>query len=43
MANYLFDDFNTILENLSNSLPRDKKVQINYDYVNTIQSAKGKA
>lgn len=43
MANYLFDDFNTILENLSNSLPRDKKIQINYDYVNTIQSAKGKA
>lgn len=43
MANYLFDDFNAILENLSNSLPRDKKIQINYDYVNTIQNAKGKA
>lgn len=43
MANYLFDDFNSILENLSNCLPRDKKIQINYDYVNTIQSAKGKA
>jgi len=43
MANYLFDDFSSILENLSNSLPKDKKIQINYDYVNTIQSAKGKA
>jgi len=43
MANYLFEDFNNILENLSNCLPIDKKIQINYDYVNTIQSAKGKA
>jgi len=43
MANYLFDDFNTIINNLANNLPRDKKIQINYDYVNTIQSAKGKA
>jgi len=43
MANYLFDDFNAILDSLSNNLPREKKIQINYDYVNTIQSAKGKA
>ena len=43
MANYLFNDFNTVLEKLADSLPRDKKIQINYDYVNTIQSAKGKA
>ena len=43
MANYLFDDFNMIFENLSNNLPRKRKIQINYDYVNTIQSAKGKA
>jgi len=32
-----------IFENLSNNLPRKRKIQINYDYVNTIQSAKGKA
>jgi len=43
MANYLFDDFNTTINNLANNLPKDKKIQINYDYVNTIQSAKGKA
>ena len=43
MANYLFDNFNEILEKLANSLPKEKKIQINYDYVNTIQSAKGKA
>lgn len=43
MANYLFPDFNKVFENLSNNLPKTKKIQINYDYVNTIQSAKGKA
>jgi D-alanine-D-alanine ligase len=43
MSNYLFDDFNDILVQLSQNLPREKKIQINYDYVNTIQSAKGKA
>lgn len=43
MANYLFDDFNSVFEKLTNNLPRTKKIQINYDYVNTIQSAKGKA
>ncbi len=43
MANYLFDDFNNIIEKLANNLPKKKHIQINYDYVNTIQSAKGKA
>jgi D-alanine-D-alanine ligase len=43
MSNYLFDEFNTILENLSNDLPKDRKININYEYVNKIQSAKGKA
>lgn len=43
MANYLFDDFNNIFTRLTNSLPKTRKIQINYDYVNTIQSAKGKA
>ncbi len=42
MANYLFDDFNTVLEQLSMNLPRNRKITINYDYVNKIQSAKGK-
>ena len=43
MANYLFDDFNDIIKRLSKSLPINKKIQINYEYVNKIQSAKGKA
>ncbi len=43
MANYLFDNFNKILKDLSYSLPKKKMVNITYDYVNKIQSAKGKA
>jgi len=43
MANYLFEDFNGVLKKVMKSLPRIKTIQINYDYVNTIQSAKGKA
>jgi len=43
MANYLFDDFNDVLNKLILNLPKSKKIQINYEYVNTIQSAKGKA
>jgi len=43
MSNYLFKDFNTIIENLSINLPKNRKITINYEYVNKIQSAKGKA
>jgi D-alanine-D-alanine ligase len=43
MANYLFDNFNELFVKLSENLPKRKQIQINYDYVNTIQSAKGKA
>jgi D-alanine-D-alanine ligase len=43
MANYLFENFNDILEKLANNLPKERKIQINYNYVNKIQSAKGKA
>jgi D-alanine-D-alanine ligase len=42
MANYLFDDFNGIMVRLARSLPKNKKIQIDYEYVNKIQSAKGK-
>lgn len=42
MSNYLFDDFNSILIRLANSLPISREIIINYDYVNKIQSAKGK-
>jgi len=43
MSNYLFEDFNMIITGLSKSLPKNKQIDINYEYVNKIQSAKGKA
>ncbi len=43
MANYLFDDFNMIIEGVAKSLPSKTMIHINYEYVNKIQSAKGKA
>jgi D-alanine-D-alanine ligase len=42
MANYLFDNFDIVLDNLSKSLPTKKTINITYDYVNKIQTAKGK-
>ena len=41
-ANYLFDDFNSVIEKLSLSLPSKKKIEIDYRYINQIQKAKGK-
>ncbi len=41
-ANYLFDDFNFVLEKLLRSLPKRKKIEIDYKYINSIQKAKGK-
>jgi D-alanine-D-alanine ligase len=43
MANYLFDDFEGMVERLSQNLPKEKSIQINYQYIHSIQSAKGKA
>jgi len=42
MANYLFDDFNKLVNDLANFLPKEKIININYEYVNQIQKAKGK-
>ena len=42
MANYLFDDFENTLLSLAKNLPQQKHIPITYDYVNKIQSAKGK-
>jgi len=42
MANYLFEDFNSVFNSLVNALPKRKTIPINYEYVNKIQSAKGK-
>ena len=42
MANYLFEDFPKVIKELSNSLPSDKKIKVNYEYIHSINSAKGK-
>jgi len=43
MANYLFSDFEKMLERLSKNLPKELEISINYEYIHSIQSAKGKA
>ena len=42
MANYLFSDFRSCIESLSNSLPQAKRVKVNYEYIHSINQAKGK-
>ena len=42
MANYLFDDFDSIIKELSSSLPKNLQVPAQYKYINSIQAAKGK-
>ena len=42
MANYLFDDFESVLYKLANNLKWEKTIEIRYDYINKIQMAKGK-
>ncbi len=42
MANYLFEDFHTSLELLSNSLPHAKRARVDYEYIHSISKAKGK-
>lgn len=43
MANYLFEDFEGLIERLSNNLPREQNIAVDYQYIHSIQSAKGKA
>jgi len=43
MANYLFEDFEGILKRVSLNLPKEEKIKMDYSYINSIQSAKGKA
>ncbi len=43
MANYLFEDFEGMIERLSKNLPKEKTIVIDYSYIHSIQSAKGKA
>ena len=42
MANYLFEDFEGAIEALASSLPHGKRASVNYDYIHSISSAKGK-
>jgi len=42
MANYLFDDFDGVIKELSKNLPKSLKVPMQYKYINSIQAAKGK-
>jgi len=43
MANYLFEDFEGMVQRLSNNLPKEQKISVDYQYIHSIQSAKGKA
>ena len=43
MANYLFEDFEGMIERLFKNLPKEQNISVNYQYIHSIQSAKGKA
>jgi len=43
MANYLFEDFEGMVSRLSNHLPKEQNISVDYQYIHSIQSAKGKA
>ncbi len=40
LANYLFDDFNTLIDSIK--LPRQREIPIDYKYINSINAAKCK-
>jgi len=42
LANYLFDDFDDVIEKLAKNLQKEKEIIIDYQYINKIQMAKGK-
>lgn len=42
MANYLFEDFETMIQKLAENLPKEQKISVDYQYINSIQAAKGK-
>ncbi len=41
MANYLFDDFTSLIKSIS--LPKNREIKVKYTYLHSIRSAKGKA
>ena len=42
LANYLFDNFEEMIERLCKNLPKEQKISVDYQYIHSIQSAKGK-
>jgi len=42
MANYLFEDFTSVIKSLSTNLPNKMNIPITYQYIDSIQKAKGK-
>ncbi len=42
MANYLFPDFEGMVERVSKNLPKEQNITVDYQYIHSIQSAKGK-
>jgi len=42
MANYLFEDFSMAIDLLTNYLPMQNRIDIKYQYIDAIHSAKGK-
>ncbi|MDR2635216.1 MAG: D-alanine--D-alanine ligase [Campylobacteraceae bacterium] len=43
LANYLFEEFSALIQDLAQNLPKRRKISVAYKYINSIQSAKGKA
>lgn len=43
MANYLFEDFDSVVSRLAKALPTQRHIAVKYQYINSIQAAKGKA
>jgi D-alanine-D-alanine ligase len=43
MANYLFEDFEGMVQRLLINLPKEQSIAVDYQYIHSIQSAKGKA
>jgi D-alanine-D-alanine ligase len=43
MANYLFSDFEGMVSRLVQTLPKESAISVDYRYIDSIQSAKGKA
>jgi len=43
MANYLFEDFAGMVQRLVRDLPKEREISVDYHYIHSIQSAKGKA